>query len=57
VNFYVDGTKVAVATKSPYQFSWNTKKVATGPHTLTAQAADRAGNTTMSSAISVSVTR
>jgi peptidoglycan/xylan/chitin deacetylase (PgdA/CDA1 family) len=53
VNFYVDGTKVAVATKSPYQFSWNTKKVPAGTHTLTAQAVDRAGNTTLSSAISV----
>ncbi len=57
VTLYVDGTKVAVATRSPYQFIWNTKKVSTGPHTLTAQAVDRAGNTTMSSAISVLITR
>jgi hypothetical protein len=55
VTLYVDGTKVAVTTKSPYQFLLNTKKGSTGPHTLTAKAVDRAGNTTMSSAISVAI--
>jgi hypothetical protein len=57
VTLYVDGTTVAVTTRSPYQFSWNTKKVSTGPHTLTAQAANTAGTTTMSSAINVLVRR
>jgi peptidoglycan/xylan/chitin deacetylase (PgdA/CDA1 family) len=53
VSFYVDGTRVAVVTSSPYQFSWNVKKVSAGTHTLTALATDVAGNTRMSSAVSV----
>lgn len=45
VNFKVDGAAVAVINTAPYNFSWNTTNFAAGVHTLTATAADVAGNT------------
>lgn len=44
VDFYVDGALNATDTTSPYSFSWNTTGVASGNHTLTANAYDNAGN-------------
>ncbi len=56
VVFYLDGTtKIATITKSPYQTTWNTNVVAKGTHTLTAVATDVAGNTTTSTAITVTI--
>ena len=55
VTFYVDGSPVGTAVKSPWQIPWNTKKVATGQHVLTAVATDRAGNTRTSAPITVTV--
>jgi Glycosyl hydrolase family 99/Bacterial Ig domain len=44
VRYLVDGREQAAASASPYTFQWDTAGVPRGPHTLTAQAFDRAGN-------------
>jgi hypothetical protein len=44
VELYVDGVLIATDAASPYNYSWNTKSVANGSHTLTAKAYDAAGN-------------
>jgi peptidoglycan/xylan/chitin deacetylase (PgdA/CDA1 family) len=56
VDFLVDGTVVATSTAAPYSVSWNSQSVSDGKHTITARAADSAGNTTTSSAVTVTVT-
>jgi len=55
VAFSVDGALVGTATSSPWQLPWNTKKVASGQHVLTAVARDRAGNSATSAAVTVTV--
>jgi poly(3-hydroxybutyrate) depolymerase len=45
VEVSIDGTLAATLTSSPYQFSWNTKALANGSHTVAAKAFDAAGNT------------
>jgi len=56
VQFKVDGTNSgAEDTTSPYSISWVTTSLANGSHSLTAVARDAAGNTTTSSAVSVTV--
>ena len=55
VAFYVDGVLVGSTTSSPWQLPWNTKKVSSGQHVLTAVATDRAGNHTTSAPITVTV--
>mgnify|MGYP001609209025 FL=1 len=45
VEIYIDGTLKVTDTTSPYTYKWNTRKVATGSHTITAKAYDAAGNT------------
>ena len=55
VDFY-DGTILLNSdTTSPWTYSWNTAGVTNGSHSLTAKAYDAAGNTTTSSAVSVTV--
>ncbi|WP_343051543.1 S8 family serine peptidase [Pseudaquabacterium terrae] len=49
---YIDGTLKATGTGSSLSYTWNTRKVATGTHTLRAEARDAAGNT---SSVTVSV--
>jgi hypothetical protein len=44
VTLSVDGSTVATSTTSPFTNSWNTGSVPNGTHTLTATAADAAGN-------------
>jgi chitodextrinase len=45
VQFKLDGTNLeAEDTTAPYSISWNTTGVGDGPHTLTAEARDAAGN-------------
>ena len=58
VTFYLDGKVLGLGTAqtSQYTLQWNTKKTTKGPHTLTAVAQDRAGNTTTSAAVTVTVT-
>ena len=56
VQFKLDGANLgAEDTTSPYSVSWNTTAVTNGTHTLTALARDAAGNTTTSTAVTVTV--
>ena len=56
VQFRVDGVAVGPEdTTSPYAASWTTTTAANGAHTLTATARDAAGNSTTSSAVTVTV--
>jgi hypothetical protein len=57
VQFKIDGGNVSVEdTASPYSITWDSTTVANGAHLITAVARDAAGNTTTSSAVSVTVT-
>ena len=53
VELLVDNVVIATDTTSPYTFSWNTRAYSTGVHTLRTRAYDAAGNTTLSTVISV----
>jgi hypothetical protein len=54
VQFKLDGANLGTEdTTSPYSVSWNTTTATNGSHTLTAVARDAAGNTTTSTAVSV----
>ncbi len=56
VQFQVDGTNVgAEDTSAPFSFPWNSATVSNGSHILTAVARDAVGNTTPSSAVTVTV--
>jgi hypothetical protein len=55
VEFLVDGTVIGSDTSSPFSFDWNTSGVADGTHSVTARAADAAGNTTTSTAVTFTV--
>lgn len=56
VQFLLDGMPYGSEdTTAPYSTSWDTNTAATGSHTLAAIARDSAGNTTTSSAVSVTV--
>jgi hypothetical protein len=56
VQFLLDGSNLgAPVTTAPYQYTWDTTSVGNGSHTLTAKATDTSGNSTTSSAISVTV--
>ncbi len=51
----VNGSPVATDTASPFQFSWDTSKVANGMANLVAVAYDAAGNSKASTTVSVNV--
>lgn len=51
----VNGSAVATDTASPFQFSWDTSKVANGMANLVAVAYDAAGNSKTSTTVSVNV--
>lgn len=53
VKFLLDGAAISVIVQLPYAMRWNTATVANGMHTLEAIATDRAGNQTISPAVSV----
>src|SRR5438046_4295589 len=56
VQFRLDGSNLGGEdTSSPYSVSWSTTGASNGSHTLTARARDAAGNTTTSSAVTVTV--
>jgi len=56
VQFKLDGANVgAEDTSSPFSISWNTTTATNGSHSLTAVARDAAGNSTTSTAVSVTV--
>ena len=44
VELYIDGSLVASDNSAPYTFSLNTRKFASGTHTLQTKAYDLAGN-------------
>ncbi|MDX1250787.1 MAG: S8 family serine peptidase [Gammaproteobacteria bacterium] len=46
LSLYIDGTLRSVTNSSTLSFSWNTRKVANGLHTIAAVAEDTAGNKT-----------
>jgi Bacterial Ig domain/Chitobiase/beta-hexosaminidase C-terminal domain len=56
VIFYLGTTKLDSIKTSPYTFIWNTSKVKRGTYRLTAVATDNAGNSTTSTAVTVTVT-
>ena len=53
VMFLVDGSVVGVTTSAPFTFSWNSKTVPDGPHTVRSRAYDTAGNSTVSEPVSI----
>lgn len=55
VDLYVDGAFYGSDTTSPYGFGWNTSTTTNGPHTLTANAVDGAGNVGTSATVTVTV--
>src|SRR4029077_14280635 len=56
VQFSLDGVKLAAQdTTAPYAISWDTTGAANGKHVVTAVARDAAGNSTVSNAVSVTV--
>jgi hypothetical protein len=55
VTIYIDGTLKATLTTAPYNYTWNTRRVSSGQHTITAKAWDAAGN--VGQAAPVTVTR
>jgi RHS repeat-associated protein len=56
VQFKLDGANIGAAlTTPPYETTWDTTTATRGSHSLTAVAIDNAGNSTTSSAVSVSV--
>ncbi len=55
VEFYVDGASLSSKATTPYTASWNTILINDGQHTLTAQATDSAGNTNISTPVTVTV--
>jgi hypothetical protein len=55
VSFYADGRLLGTDTSAPYSWSWNLAKVSKGQHLLSAVAKDRAGNTSVSPAVTVTV--
>jgi hypothetical protein len=56
VQFFVDGTSVGTATTSPYTVNWDSTKVTSGSHSLTAMATDSHGDSATSTAVMVSTT-
>ncbi len=56
VQFAVDGVNTGAAvTSAPYSIVWNSTGVSDGSHSITARATDVAGNSTVSSAVTVTV--
>jgi len=55
VNFLVDGNNVGTATSAPWSINWNSASVADGQHSITAVGFDTVGNSTTSSAHTVTV--
>jgi Bacterial Ig domain len=53
VDLYVDGAVVSTATSSPFTNKWNSKKAASGAHTLQCRAYDAAGNVGVSTVVTV----
>ncbi|WP_318556464.1 Ig-like domain-containing protein [Geobacter anodireducens] len=55
VEFYVNNVLASTDTTSPYSYIWDTTTVANGVYSLTAKAYDAAGNSKVSTAVTVTV--
>jgi len=55
VEMLLDGSLVATDTSAPYTFSWDTRTVPNGAHTLQARAVDSSGNAGLSPSVTVAV--
>jgi hypothetical protein len=55
VDLYVDNEPYAIDAIAPYVFSWDTRSLANGVHTLTLKAYDQAGNRSLPVSTSVRV--
>ena len=55
VEFFVNGASLGVDTSAPYSVPWVTTSLGDGSHTLTAQAIDTSGNSSISAPVSVTV--
>jgi len=55
VSFSVDGQMAAMVSQSPYEFSWNTERVANGTHLVRIDAVDAAGNALTTQTLTVRV--
>jgi Bacterial Ig domain len=56
VQFLIDGVATgSEQTTAPYRSAWNSASVSNGSHSITAKARDAAGNSTVSSAVTVTV--
>ena len=55
IDFSVDGLKVGSSSAAPFSYSWDSSKVANGPHQLQAVAFDTAGSTGSSTITTVQV--
>jgi hypothetical protein len=56
IDFLIDGVVVGTSTTSPYTASWNSASMPDGRHTVTAKAFDLAGNSTTSTAATITTT-
>jgi subtilisin family serine protease len=50
---FIDGKLVATSSSGSFNYSWNLRNVAAGPHTLQSKAYDAAGNSAASAVVSV----
>lgn len=55
VEFRIDGVLLTTDLDAPYAASWDTTAFPDGPHAITALATDTGGNTTLSTAVNVTV--
>ena len=55
VDYLIDGQVAATLTSGPYTYSWNSRAVSNGAHTIAVRAVDLAGNSRTTTAITVFV--
>ncbi len=55
LSYAVDGQVAAMVNQPPYRFSWNTRRVANGTHTVRLEAVDANGNTLLTQTETVRV--
>ena len=53
VSIYIDGILQSTLTTAPYNYTWNTRRVSSGSHTITAKAWDAAGNVGLATPVTV----
>ena len=53
VSIYIDGILQSTLSAAPYSYNWNTRRLTSGTHIITAKAWDAAGNAGLATPISV----